>query len=138
VLLVGDDTNDQNLHQKGAPFYNALHWVGILRNHWRNNNSPETGTSVWDFVFDDRQLLHQLPETIERLWLVATVEVAPLPLEIVFQQVEVFLLDVESETVGAAADTAALLAGELLWLGIHDYFLTPVTSAAFLSDGSTR
>ena len=20
-----------------------LHWVGILRNHWRNNNSPETG-----------------------------------------------------------------------------------------------
>jgi hypothetical protein len=25
VLLVGDDPNDQNLHQKGAPFYNALH-----------------------------------------------------------------------------------------------------------------
>jgi len=24
VLLVGDDANDQNLHQKGAPFYNAL------------------------------------------------------------------------------------------------------------------
>jgi hypothetical protein len=25
VLLVGDDPNDHNLHQKGAPFYNALH-----------------------------------------------------------------------------------------------------------------
>jgi hypothetical protein len=25
VLLVGDDANDQTLHQKGAPFYNALH-----------------------------------------------------------------------------------------------------------------
>jgi hypothetical protein len=24
VLLVGDDANDQNLHQKGAPFYIAL------------------------------------------------------------------------------------------------------------------
>jgi hypothetical protein len=24
VLLVGDDPNDHNLHQKGAPFYNAL------------------------------------------------------------------------------------------------------------------
>jgi hypothetical protein len=24
-LLVGDDTNDQNLYQKGAPIYNALH-----------------------------------------------------------------------------------------------------------------
>jgi len=27
VLLVGDDPNDQNLHQKGAPFYNVLHTV---------------------------------------------------------------------------------------------------------------
>jgi hypothetical protein len=27
VLLVGDDPNDQNLHQKAAPFYNALHTV---------------------------------------------------------------------------------------------------------------
>jgi hypothetical protein len=28
LLPVGDDSNTQNLHQKGAPSYNALHFGG--------------------------------------------------------------------------------------------------------------
>jgi hypothetical protein len=38
LLLVGDDPNDQTLHQKGAPFYNAC-YMPCSR---RNNNSPGT------------------------------------------------------------------------------------------------